>query len=998
MKHHTNNTSFWCIATMLTLLLTANASLWAQGNWNQSDACPGWNNPANFNYTSLELNNANVYSGQGGSVNSSKPCANVMSGETGVTWANTTYTPTQMSTVNCGSCSATSASNASLPNRERQFLIMTDVNGHDPNTDNHLPYIPTQFNNANDTTVPVAYRTNLTKSIRIGDACANGGNYGASALYYTMNVNTQNAMLYLYYAIVAEAPTHGMQGNPTFIIRVMRRNASNQWVQISDTLAYYITTTPQSNASTSPCPYMTAITPQPQGTQGWHTAQGTSVYYKDWEKVAINLSDYLYDEVQIQVMINDCEANYHYAYAYIAGECRPMILDDSGCPAGLSTNVTTLTAPRGVRSYAWYASEFGVANPIGTINSTNSYFTFRQLPNSSGTEADGAYRYNVTADDFRVTRRRNAAGLIETIDSIGNMQTFRCTMTSALDPAKEFTTHLYVNLNNTKPTMAIDSLSLCGGDVKLWNHSYVPGNENNSDLIDLASTSWKFYNNPACMGTPIDTLVGDSVSIHFNSGDIRYVRVRTNTNTVGTEECYSEKIYPIRPLMNPKAGMTISNRVLCDDGETTINDTSSGVVYRRWSFRQANAAEDDMTLGYVVEDENNEHQSITRSFTHSVEPIELYVRNGLYSVSRTDITDITWCADTAYDTVYVFSHPTLEVTGDTIVCQGGQTDATVNAVGVEGCTYQWSTSLGSITGGLPAGPTLRVTPTAPKTTFYVKVTSPQNCEAWDSLNVYLVTPSLTMRPADGRVCPGDTVTLLGENADHYTWSSSPIDPSLEGQDSLPTIKVTPQHSTIYTMVGHGPGNPGCDATPLTKSVTVLPMPIPHVSVEPNIIDTENPTVTLRNTSENSVGARWSFDDGSVDEGNEVTHTFNDAIGSDSVYVTLTPFNELNCKINYRFGIPVNLYTAWFPTIFTPGSEDENAGFRLYTINDYELFRIYIYNRRGELVFESQDLNFVWDGTCNGTPCPQGTYVYICRFRKPGMNTLSEQYGSVTLIR
>ena len=30
--------------------------------------------------------------------------------------------------------------------------------------------------------------------------------------------------------------------------------------------------------------------------------------------------------------------------------------------------------------------------------------------------------------------------------------------------------------------------------------------------------------------------------------------------------------------------------------------------------------------------------------------------------------------------------------------------------------------------------------------------------------------------------------------------------------------------------------------------------------------------------------------------------------------------------------------------------------------------------------------------------PQGAYVYVCRYRKPGMNTLSELRGTVTLIR
>ena len=112
-------------------------------------------------------------------------------------------------------------------------------------------------------------------------------------------------------------------------------------------------------------------------------------------------------------------------------------------------------------------------------------------------------------------------------------------------------------------------------------------------------------------------------------------------------------------------------------------------------------------------------------------------------------------------------------------------------------------------------------------------------------------------------------------------------------------------------------------------------------------------------------------------------------------------NDIGCDTSKVFSIPVKLYTAWFPNIFTPGSEDANASFRFFSINSDEMdvFYIWIYNRFGQLVFESSDPHFVWDGTmADGTICPQGAYTYICRFRKPGANSLSEMHGSVTVVR
>ena len=595
------------------------------------------------------------------------------------------------------------------------------------------------------------------------------------------------------------------------------------------------------------------------------------------------------------------------------------------------------------------------------------------------------------AADFQVTRRLERGVPVPVSDSMGNLQTFRCKITSAIDPSKPFDSYLYVQVQNTKPTMDVDSLFLCDGNAKLWNRSYVPGDPT---LVVDSATRWEFFNNSNCLGIPFYTSTGDSAVAHYDGMDLGGVRVTTYTTD---PSCYSQAIYPIRPRQNPyPVGMAITRKVLCDADETTITDTNQNIVWRRWGFRPENAAEGDMELSDRLEGWYNENRSVTRGFTHSVEPIELTVRNGLYYLTPTNILDTVWCQTTVYDTVSVFVHPELEVQGDTVVCEGSRTNATVRALGVDGCTYEWSLTLGDITGGLPTGPNLQVVPYADTSTYFVRVTSPQGCEAWDSIHAYMVKPKLTMLPTDGRVCPGVPAQLWGSDADHYTWTASPADPSLAGQERSDTISVTPSMTTTYTMVGHGTND--CSATPLRKTVTIVPLPVARVVTNPAFVDSDNPRVTLRDVSTYGVSSLWEFADGSQQEGREVSHYFANSVGLDSVYATLTSYNELHCPTVYPFAIPVNVYTMWFPTIFTPGSNDGNGYFSLYTINDYQFFHIYIYNRRGELVFESDDPNFRWDGTKDGEPCSQGAYVYTCRFRKPGTTTLSDMQGTITLIR
>ncbi|MBR1766224.1 MAG: gliding motility-associated C-terminal domain-containing protein [Bacteroidales bacterium] len=983
-----------CIMTMVVLMSAMlTTAVMAQSSWNQQQACPGWNNPANFTSGGVDINR---YAGSGVTVTSSKPCPNPTMNVTnrnqlmqclGVNDMPTTYTASQLNSVqSSGGCYG----GTSLPNYLRQFLIVTDTLGHDPNTGNRLPYVPRQYN-TRDTT-PGVINTHITKSIRIGDGCSNGSGsdaFSGAELNYTMRVSTDNAMLYIYYAIVAESPTHGQQGNPTFIIRVCKKTSTGLWKQINDTLCYFIASTPASGGTSNSCAGLGYVnTETSYNSNGWH-ANGSSILYKDWDKVAINLSNYIYDTVQISVMIYDCLYNAHFAYAYIAGECRPMIIQASGCPPGISTDVGTLTAPSHMRNYVWYASEWGVAEPATSFGpgQRNGHFTWRQLTADTSTQNV----YHVQAQDFKVTRRFNEVGTTQIVDSVGNWQTFRCRMTSALNPAKPFTSDLYVNMQNKKPSMAIDSLYTCDGGAKLWNNSKVPGDPS---LTDISATQWFFYSNANAGGTAIDTLVGDSITRYFADTDIKSVRVRTFTTD---PTCYTDGIYPFQPRLNPKAGMTISPKVLCDDDAATITDTTSGNNNSRiWRFRSEDADEDDMTLNRVITGTGQTNKQITSSFTHGVEPIELTVRNGMFYYDPVRATDTLWCETTVRDTVTVFSHPTLLKSGDWVVCEGERTNLTVSAAGVENCTYEWSTRYGTVAGGLPAGPTLRVVPYADTCTYYVKVTSPQGCVAWDSVQTYLVRPKLAMIPEDGRICPGQTATLVGTEADHYSWTASPADASLAGQENAATINVTPSATTVYTMVGHGSNN--CDATPLRKTVTIVPLPVPNVKTTPGFIDTDDPTVVLRDQSAHSVASTWQFPDGTEASGREVSHHFENCEGFESVPVVLTSYNSLGCTTEHRFSIPVRIFTAWFPNAFTPGSSDGNHIFSLFTTNEYEFFQIYIYNRRGEKVFESDDVDFQWDGTHDGEPCQQGAYVYTVRFRKPGTTTLESMHGVVTLLR
>ncbi|MBR1798630.1 MAG: gliding motility-associated C-terminal domain-containing protein [Bacteroidales bacterium] len=992
------------IVSMLFALVSVSFADIANAQWSQQQACPGWNNPTSFNTGSSTC----YYTGQSGQRVSATP--NVHTQVTGASWNGDTYN-TAVRLSNATGSSMYPYGNEGHKDPLKLFAIIDSsytctsapsgvpiVPGYDFNTLNHLPFVPTQFN----TTDLGVYNTKLIRSIRIGDCYAGSTTppTSACALQYNMKVMPENAMLYIYYSIVVQNPSHGVSGNPEFVIRVMKANSTGTtWSQMSDTLAYYVSSTP----STAPGDGLVTFEPS-FDSNGWHnvtvggsavtSSRAGSVNYKDWVKVGINLNNYLFENVRVEIIMMDCSAQYHFGYAYICGECRPMQIETSGCAAGQGTTVTRLSAPRGMLSYVWYASNWGVADPTNTVEpgGSNSHFTFRRLTPLDGRE-DPYSEYSVQANDFKVTRTRNVAGDSITIDSIGNLQTFRCDMTSAMNPALPFKSSLYVNVQNTKPTMLIDTIYTCDGKVKLANLSYVPGDE--TGLMVDSLTEWRFFGNTGGVGVPDSMLVGDSVVFNAPNSTARSVLVRSITTD---QTCYAEGLYVLHPLENPRPRIAISNRVLCDADQTTLTDQSTDATYRVWRFLAGSTY--DSTSGRYIHTDTldgwyTNNRQVVRSFTHSIEPIELETRNGLYELHNNQ-QDTVWCSAIARDTVAVFVHPNLEVTGDTIVCRGTKTNAHVRAIGVDSCNFVWSTRLGVVTGGLPSGDSLAVEPYSDTSTYFVRVTSPQGCVAWDSIRAYLVRPALTINPGDGRICPGSVAVLKGLNASGYTWTSTPYDPSLVGQESQSEVRVSPSQNTTYYMVGHGSN--GCEAAPLNTRVTIVPLPVPTVSLSPDFVDNDDPTVTLRDVSPYGVSSMWLFNNSEQVTGREVVHTFEESMGQDSVYVVLTSYNELNCPNDTTIAIPVKLFTTWFPNAFTPGSEDENAYFKLYSINQYENFHIYIYNRRGELMFESEDPGFKWDGTHNGEKCPQGSYAYVCSFRKPGTSNLRKMHGSITLIR
>jgi len=91
---------------------------------------------------------------------------------------------------------------------------------------------------------------------------------------------------------------------------------------------------------------------------------------------------------------------------------------------------------------------------------------------------------------------------------------------------------------------------------------------------------------------------------------------------------------------------------------------------------------------------------------------------------------------------------------------------------------------------------------------------------------------------------------------------------------------------------------------------------------------------------------------------------------------------------------------YIPNAFTPDGDERNNVFKPIITSGVDIFNysFVVFNRWGQIVWESFNTNVGWDGTYNNIPCQDGVYTWKLRFKSPKTDEIKEFYGSFTLIR
>jgi len=186
---------------------------------------------------------------------------------------------------------------------------------------------------------------------------------------------------------------------------------------------------------------------------------------------------------------------------------------------------------------------------------------------------------------------------------------------------------------------------------------------------------------------------------------------------------------------------------------------------------------------------------------------------------------------------------------------------------------------------------------------------------------------------------------------------------------------------------------------LTKLDLVLVHPKPDAQFEVDfpVAIIEHANLNFINLTRDVVLFNWDFADSDTSAEENPQHKFT-TLGKFPVQLMVE--SEFGCRDTGMMEIEIVPFNIFTPNAFRPDSEiPENREFMPVGVGiNPEVFQFRVYNRWGEMVFESENPETKWDGTTkNSHPAPSGNYLWKAEFEDiQGFD--HSMKGQVILIR
>jgi gliding motility-associated-like protein len=348
---------------------------------------------------------------------------------------------------------------------------------------------------------------------------------------------------------------------------------------------------------------------------------------------------------------------------------------------------------------------------------------------------------------------------------------------------------------------------------------------------------------------------------------------------------------------------------------------------------------------------------------------------GSYTLTATNPAG---CSSTAIATVLFNTAPSLGVDADASICLGDSMDLTT-LFALAGLTSDWTLD-GTATG----------TPTAANAPGEYQVIAANGFSCTDTALVsFTVNPNPELGPDQAyTLCPWQSVDLSAV----FPVSGLSVTYTLNGIAVADPTTVADSGAFIVAVVDPF----GCTDSAFALIDTTFCACEADFAFEGRCI--QEPARFTLIADSIIVAAQWDFSGFAP----QSTAIDPEVMMNGEGEVIVTVVAELACgtdTLQQSFMVYdcTDSCSIWIPNAFSPNSDDENDAWAWVGECDPEEFRIMVFNRWGELIYETEDPEKKWDGMYNGTLSQDGVYVYRAFYKLPYQEERSV-IGHVTLLR
>lgn len=344
------------------------------------------------------------------------------------------------------------------------------------------------------------------------------------------------------------------------------------------------------------------------------------------------------------------------------------------------------------------------------------------------------------------------------------------------------------------------------------------------------------------------------------------------------------------------------------------------------------------------------------------------------------------CTSSDEVNVIVNPLPSVSAGNDVIICQGTQ----VSLTGTGAITYSWNPSIENGVSFIPNS----------STTYTLSGTDINGCTNMDQVAV-IVNPNpeiVISEPFNDCSILSHFLTIetdIPVSTCNWVIGGTNIAGNSTGNFNIQLIDPRCYDLSVNVVTDNG-----CSSNAIVQNqFCVYPNPQANFHLNDYFFNSTNANIVCFNESIGSTSYQWDFGDDFTSVEENPSHVYSSQIYG-SYEVELIAYNDYGCSDTSVQIIQINEDLVFYvPNTFTPDNDQFNNFFVPVFSSGYDPYNysLLIFNRWGEILFESHDVSVGWDGFYGGMKVQDGTYTWKIAVGYNNKGGIKQLVGHVNVI-